>query len=78
MAQTLEFTEQETARLIRLGCQVIHRAAQARKHSKEGNPSHALAEYYAMDTELLGRVFNILPADVQAQLLAGSEDGPGK
>ncbi len=75
MAVTL--TDEQEKRIIRLGCQVIHRAGQARDFSKDGNLTHAFAEYYAMDTELLGRLFTVLPEHMQEAMLAGlaSEGG---
>ncbi len=68
-------------RVLRLGCQIIHQAQLARDALEAGNPHAAIAHYYRMDTELLGRFFKLAPQDVQDELLIMIADGtnePGK
>ena len=75
---TIELPRQ---RALRLGCQIIHQAQLARDALEAGNSHAALAHYYRMDTELLGRAFKLAPEDFQQELLAMVADGtnePGK
>lgn len=70
------FTAEEVTRLMRLGCQVIHRNGSAREAGQLGNLPQAYAEYYAADCELLSRMFAIMPEDIRTEMLAQNESNP--
>ena len=74
----LQLNEEQTARLLSLACQAIHRSERAREHIAEGRTASAMAEYYAMDTGPLARAFNVIPEDIRTELLAMVQSGAGE
>ncbi len=57
-------------RFINLGCRAIHRAQRARDAMHANNPTEAVAQYFAMDAEILPRAVKALPQDLKDDLLA--------
>ncbi len=76
----LQLTEDETRRLLKLGCQAIHRSVRARELHAQGHTAAAFAEYYAMDTGPLARAYNVLPDNIKATLeeMVANSEGEGK